>query len=306
MKATFTQQGIKCTAKPDAMACANGTLLQHFFPEDELPSLANFYITTKVHRDDIRMAAEEEQKEQEQEGGGTFDLSNEMIHMEPRKVKKVRSGAKPRSKRLWSEKEDKEATYIPDRTKIIGNYSYNAGNGVFKGMEPIPNQFHIDAGGKYLGRIEVDLLWSKKHLAEHTSLKDDAGDLISGVRAFPLVFVDLDDLKAKGFEVHDGEENTDTPPYFEVKGFVEMTGTSERLLLTIHVMKPNYQFSYELDGAYAPFDEEDRLFEHTQEVWSKGCSHFTSNTTGTSSSCGEDPAEAAESTRMVRQRRCKK
>ena len=183
--------------------------------------------------------------------------------------------------------------------------------------------FQIDADGKHLGRIHVDLFWSKVYFKDHTPLKDNAGNLIPGVRALPLCFADLDDLKAKGFEAHGGDDNTNTPPHFELKAFVEMPGTSEKLVLTLHVMKPDFEFPRErdgayvsvnkegrlfehLDGAYATVNKDDRLFEHTQEVWSKGCSHFTSNTTGTSSSSGEDPAEAVPPMREVRQRRCKR
>ena len=164
--------------------------------------------------------------------------------------------------------------------------------------------FHVDVDGRHLGRIHTDLYMSKLRFAEHTPLKDDEGNLIPGGCSYPSMFADLDNLKAKGFEVHDSGNNR--PPHFEVKAYAEMTGSSEKLLLTLHVMKSDYEFPDEYDCCASTINEENRLFEHTQEVWSKGCSHFTSNTTGTSSSGGDYSAEAAEPTREVRKRQCKR
>ena len=271
--------------------------MQHYFPEDKLPNRANFYVTVNVHGDD---AAEEEPEdngyetpEEDSDGDGDNDEEEEVFMGETIVESTVRSGRKrPRS-------EDRKDTYLPDRTKIIGSYS----NGELTPMEPVPMVFHVDADGRHLGRIHTDLYMSKLRFAEYTPLKDDEGNLIPGVCSYPSMFADLDDLKSKGFEVHDSDHNR--PPHFEVKAFAEMTGSSEKLSLTLHVMKSDYEFPHEFDGSTLIINEKERLFEHTQEVWSKGCSHFTSNTTGTSSSSGDDSAEAAEPTREVRKRQCK-
>lgn len=270
-----------------------------------LPSRANFYVAAKVHSDD---AVEEEQKDERYEPSdedsdeeGDSDETSDSDEEEGVFMGPERSRAKRR--RLNNEadsKDDKKDTYLPDRTKVIGSYD----NGVFNSMEPVPMVFLVDADKKHLGRIHVDLFWSKRQLEENTPLKDDEGNLIPFVRSYPLMFADLDNLASKNFEIHPGDDNS--PSHFAVKAFAEMTGSSEKLLLTLHVMKPDYEFSFELDSSDPTIDEEDRLFEHTQEVWSKGCSHFTSNTTGTSSSSGDDLAEAAEPTREVKQRKCKK
>ena len=298
MKSRLAQYNIDCTATTHSMACAEGTLLQHYFPEDKLPDRANFYVTVNVHSDD---AGEEEPEvngyqpsDQESDGDGDSD-EDEGIFMGPAIVESnVISGRKrPRS-------EDRKDTYLPDRTKIIGSYS----NGEFMSMDPVPMVFLVDADGRHLGRIHTDLYMSKLRFAEHTPLKDDEGNLIPGVCSYPSMFADLDDLKAEGFEVHDSVNNR--PPHFEVKAFVEMAGSSDKLLLTLHVMKPDYEFPHELDDSAPTIMEEDRLFKHTQEVWSKGCSHFTSNTTGTSLSSGGHSAEIAEPTRERKQRKCKK
>jgi hypothetical protein len=282
------------------MACAEGALMQHYFQEDTLPSRANFYVAVKVHSDD---AGEEEQEDEafespDEDSGEDEDSDedgdsdeDEGIFMPPRRS---------RTKRKADSKEAKKQTYLPDRAKMIGSYN----NGKFKTMDPVPMVFLVDADKKHLGRIHADLFWSKRQFEENAPLTDDEGGLIPGVRRYPLMFADLDDLKSRGFEVHDGEDNS--PPHFEVKAFAEMTGSSGKLMLTLHVMKPDYEFPNELDGSGPTINEDDRLFEHTQEVWSKGCSHFTSNTTGTSSSSGDDSAEVVEPTREVPKRRCKR
>ena len=298
MRARFAQYGIDCTAAPDAMACAEGTLMQHYFPEDTLPDRANFYVAVKVHSDD---AGEEEPElneyeppEEESDEDGDSD-EDEGIFMGATIVE-----SEAKSSRKRPRPEDEKGTYLPDRTKMVGSWS----NGRFTSMEPVPLVFQVDADKEHLGRVHADLFWSKLRFAEHTPLKDDAGNLIPGVREYPKTFADLEDLESMGFEVHDGDANS--PPHFQVKAFVEMAGSSEKLSLTLHVMKPDYEFPHELDGSASTINVEDRLFEHTQEVWSKGCSHFTSNTTGTSSSSGDDSAEAVEPTREVRKRQCKR
>lgn len=279
--------------------------MQHYFQDDTLPSRANVYVAAKVHSED---AVEEEQEDDgygpssedsEEEGDSDGDEDSdedEGIFMGPGRssTKRCRLNNKAASKDV------KKDTYLPDLAKMIGSYN----NGFFKSMEPVPMVFLVDADKKHLGRIHVDLFWSKRRLEENTPLKDDAGNLISSVRSYPLMFADLEDLEGRGFEVHDSDDNS--PPHFEVKTFADMTGSSEQLMLTLHVMKPGYEFSLDFDGIDSIVNEEDRLFEHTQEVWSKGCSHFTSNTTGTSSSSGEDSAEAAEPTREMKQRKCKR
>ena len=272
--------------------------MQHCFPEDKLPNRANFYVTVNVHSND---AAEEEPEDngyeapdEESDGDGDSDEDEGIFMGETIVESNVKSGRKR------SRSGDRKDTYLPDRTKIIGSYS----NGEFTSMEPVSMVFHVDVDGRHLGRIHTDLYMSKLRFAEHTPLKDDEGNLIPGVCSYPSMFADLDNLKAKGFEVHDSGNNR--PPHFEVKAYAEMTGSSEKLLLTLHVMKSDYEFPDAYDCCASTINEENRLFEHTQEVWSKGCSHFTSNTTGTSSSGGDDSAEAAEPTREVRKRQCKR
>lgn len=222
--------------------------MQHYFQEDTLPSRANFYVAAKVHSDD---AVEEEQEderyepsdEDSDEEGDSDDTSdsdeNEGIFMGPERsrIKRRRLSNNADSKDI------KKDIYIPDLTKMIGSYN----NGIFNSMEPVPMVFLVDADKKHLGRIHVDLFWSKRQLEENTPLKDDAGNLIPFVRSYPLMFADLDDLASRGFEVYPGDDNT--PSHFQVKAFAEMTGSSEKLLLTLHVMKPDYEFPPEYDGS---------------------------------------------------------
>jgi hypothetical protein len=302
MRSRFEQHDIECTTEPDPMACAEGALLQHYFQEDELPNRANFYVAVKVHNDD---AVEEEledgeydSSDEDSDDDGDSD-EDEGIFMGPVRTAKLRV-KRPRPDDDADSEEKKKDIYLSDRTKMIGSYK----NEIFKSMEPVPMEFHVDADGKHLGRIHVDLFWSKRQFEENTPLKDDAGNLIPFVRSYPLMFADLDDLKAKGFEVHPSDDNS--PSHFKVRAVVKMTGSSEQLILTLYVMKPDYEFPPDFDGSDSTFDESDCLFEHRQEVWSKGCSHFTSNTTGTSSSSGADSAEAVEPTREVRKRQCKR
>ena len=298
MRSRLAEHNIDCTATDDPMACAKGTLLQHYFPEDKLPDRANFYVTVHVHSDD---AGEEEPEVNGYEPSGSDtdgEGKNDKSAGKFRGVTIVESSVRSGRKRRRSE--DRKDTYLPDRTKIIGSYS----NGEFTSMQPVPIVFHVDAEGRHLGRIHTELFMSKLRFAEHTPLKDDEGNLIPGVCTYPSMFADLDDLRAKGFEVHDSNNNR--PAHFEVKAFVEMAGSSDKLLLTLHVMKPDYEFPHELDDSAPTIMEEDRLFAHTQEVWSKGCSHFTSNTTGTSLSGGDGSAETAKPAREKKQRKCKK
>lgn len=256
MDAILAEREIDSESDPCADECGLGTLMQHYFQPDQLPLRANFYVTVHEYYDeDIHMDTVEADTD-------LFMDHDKEDHIERGEVKIDEAILIQPSER-----------FLPERLRKVGIYS----NERFSSMEPIPMMFHVDADGKHLGRLHVDLYWSQRNFPEHSSLRDDAGNWFPEIRSYPLMFADLEDLKSQGFEVDDSEDTV--VPYYPVRAYVEMTGSSDSLLLSLHVMKHYYLFPTE---GGLPFNQEHLLLTHTQEVWSQGCSHFTSNTTGTS------------------------
>jgi hypothetical protein len=291
MEAILAEHNVDCESDPNADACGTGTLMQHYFQEDTLPLRANFYLTEEeCYDEDIHMEASDsgsdvyDDTQEEADLGWGETRNDEILRLKPTKNRKTSK---------W----DPEELVLFERIRKIGHYS----NGIFSSAKPIPMEFYVKADGKHLERLHVDLYWNKRNLAEHSALRDDSGNCFPEIRSYPLVFADLEDLASLGFEIHGGDGKIS--PHFIVRAFVEMTGSSDQLLLSIHVMKPDYVFPSECDDRTPALGAQQSLITHTQEVWSKGCSHFTSKTTGTSSLSGDD---SAEPTRELPPRKCKR
>jgi hypothetical protein len=62
--------------------------------------------------------------------------------------------------------------------------------------------------------------------------------------------------------------------HFELKTYVQMTGSSEKLDLTVYCMKHTYHYT-------RIFNTRSVLFTNTSEVWNKSSSHFVRSITGT-------------------------
>jgi hypothetical protein len=227
--------------------CSSGALMQHFFQESTLPPDAIFYIAqTEAYEAAVH---------------GPEACNAGLIHV--------------------SEYDD-NVRIVHKRLSRIMESSEESG---FKSAGFIAQSFYVDAGT--LPRIHVNLFWSYKPRKEHTALEDAHRNRRPGIRSYPLVFVDSEDFGDLGFTtVRDKGK-----PHFLVHGFLRMEGTSDSLVLSMYLMKHDYKFperyleatpknSTSQIDEQPPFNREQILKIHTEEVWNKDCSHFVSPSTG--------------------------
>jgi hypothetical protein len=90
----------------------------------------------------------------------------------------------------------------------------------------------------------------------------------------------------------DSQDDGTDREHYRVKAFVEMRGATDKLDITVYLMRPHFKFRWEhtpeeqrsirIVRTRANLNENDILAIHTDEVWSKDSSHFVSNTTGAS------------------------
>ena len=150
-----------------------------------------------------------------------------------------------------------------------------------------PMTFLVEVGP--LGRLTVDLWWSERIFPNSSPLRTADGSVRAGIRSYPLVFADLPPLANHGFPAIAGT-GSGSGHYFEVKTWVEMTGTEEQLSLTVHVMNHGYMYPREVGASpqhqrtriprrRSDLDENDVLEFYTEEVWDKDSSHFVSSST---------------------------
>lgn len=235
---------------PCISACSRGALQQHLFQEDTLPPTAYWYITQDEEFTKTKHpdAAADRTLVEKSEYNPTLDI-------------------------------------VRDRLVRIMKSSKRQG---FESEGYLPTEFRIETGTNVdLPRVHVDLYWKERPVRAHSALRDTSGELREGIRGFPLVFVDLDDFSAHGFEVQDAGGK----PHFFVPGFVQMQGCSESLQITIYLMKQGYEHpdscfesarsQKKLDEIPQPFEDDKVLKEHTQEVWHRYSSHFVSSSSGT-------------------------
>lgn len=231
--------------------CSSGALMQHCFQESTLPPEAIFYITQTeeygkaIHGNEVRNSG--------------------WIH-------EFGYGSNVR--------------VVHDRLVRIMKSSEQSG---FRSAGFLPQLFYVDANDR-LPRIHVNLFWSHKPRREHCALKDARGNRCPGIRSYPLVFMDPEDFEGLGFDIKRGK-NGKGKPHFLVHGFLRMEGTNDKLVLSMYLMKHGYKLPEQhlqptpKDNTsriheQPPFDREQVLKEHTQEVWDKDCSHFVSSSTG--------------------------
>jgi hypothetical protein len=157
-----------------------------------------------------------------------------------------------------------------------------------------PMTFLVEVGP--LGRLKVDLWWSERHYPDSSPLTDADGNVRAGIRSYPLVVADLPPLADHGFPAI-ASTTPGAGQYFEVKSWVEMTGTEDKLTLTVHVMNHGYVYPREagasaqrrrarIPRSRSDLDEDDILDSYTEEVWDKDSSHFVSSSTASTGSRG--------------------
>lgn len=211
--------------------CSQGALLQHYFQEDQLAALANFYL-----------AMTEEYKAALHKGVAT-------------KQSEYKSGTK----------------VVHERLKRIMRYEH----GRFSGEDKVPIMFLVESDKEYGIRIHIDLYYSEEDFKEHSALRDEDGTLRHGIRSYPLVSIDIDDLADRGFtEMKGGKTGK---KHFELRTFVQMVGNNDKLDITVYAMKPGFQYLSESSGK--AFAKEHVLSTHTKEVWNKSSSHFVRSQT---------------------------
>lgn len=142
--------------------------------------------------------------------------------------------------RIEQSEYDPNVRIVRDRLTRTVRYSKKLGF-QFHGL--LPMMFYVDADDR-LSRLHVYLFFSERTMRQHSSLFDADGNRREGLRAYPLMFIDPDDFGKDGFKKIEPEDGT---PHYEVKGFVEMEGTNNHLLLTVYLMKHDYQFPDECE-----------------------------------------------------------
>jgi hypothetical protein len=227
VEAVLNQYNIKIgTPTASISPCSQGALLQHYFQEDKLPALANFYLAmTEEYDPDLHKGLTFESSE--------YDSGTKVLH---------------------------------ERLRRIMSYK----NGKFSGEEKVPLTFLVESDTNV--RIHVDLYYSEQDFEEHTALRGADGNLRPGIRSYPLAHIDLDNLRNHRFkEIKGGKDGVN---HFELKTYVQMTGSSEKLDLTVYCMKHTYHYT-------RIFNNRSVLFTNTSEVWNKSSSHFVRSITGT-------------------------
>lgn len=172
---------------------------------------------------------------------------------------------------------------LHERLRRIMRYE----NGTFTGADRTPILFLVEAD-EYGIRIHVDLYYSEDDVEEHSALRLPGGGLRPDVRSYPLISVDLEDLSEHGFIEKKGGKGG--KKHYELRTFVQMTGTSDKLEITIDAMEHYYRFPEERYGQ--AHSKESVLWTFTREMWNKSMSHFVRNVTGTARTAGTSDASA--------------
>lgn len=233
-----------------ASACSSGALLQHFFQEDKLPPNAYFYINTT-------------------------EYYNKDFHTD----------AKNNRSLIFPSKYDTTQKLVFNR--LLRAMEISEKRGIVSGGY-IEQLFYLPARGKP-ARIHVDLFWSSKKISEHQPLNSGPqGTRRGDARPYPLMFMDRDNFEGDEFQIFQdrdddgddgGDDENNGEPHFLVKGYVKMEGTTESLVLKVYLMKHYYEFP-PYDPDVQPFEDDDVLAQHEDEVWHKDCSHFVSSSSG--------------------------
>lgn len=163
---------------------------------------------------------------------------------------------------------------LHERLKRIMRYEH----GRFSGGDMVPMIFLVESDKEYGIRIHIDLYYSEEDFKEHSALRDEDGTLRHGIRGYPLVSIDIDDLADRGFtEMRGGRTGK---KHFELRTFVQMVGSNDKLDIIVYAMKPDFRYPSEPSGK--PFAKEHVLFTTPpKEVWNKSQSHFIRTITGT-------------------------
>jgi hypothetical protein len=159
---------------------------------------------------------------------------------------------------------------LHERLRRIMSYK----NGRFSGEDKVPITFLVESDMKT--RIHVDLYYSEQDFDDHTALRGADGNLRPGICSYPLAHIDLDNLGDHGFKE---KGRKDDKKHYELKTYVQMSGNSERLELTVYCMKHTYHYA-------RTFTARSVLFTNTSEVWNKSSSHFVRSITGTGTESG--------------------
>lgn len=175
-----------------------------------------------------------------------------------------------------------EFSEFRSRKKVVHERLYHAmeydSTSVSSNSELIPMTFMVDARSDLGIRLDVSLYRSNEQLADHSPLRNANGELQAGIQEYPLMFHDIDSLLGYGFRVK-GTAHASDKHHYELRTFIQLSCTSDRLEMTIHGMKHNYRYDFERPNGMR-FSQDMVLFTCTQEVWNKSSSHFVRDTTG--------------------------
>ena len=184
-----------------------------------------------------------------------------------------------------------------DRAYCLMKYD----NGTFTSQRVAAMSFYVATS--HLGRLHVDVYFSENDIEDSATLKDRAGRLRPGVRAFPLAWADPGDLGDEGFQPVDRDGSAGK--YYLVHGWVQMDHLNGKLVLTLKLMKPGYTLPWLASGgglrqvsredhtlrtvpqSLADLDPNEVFMTQTVEIWDKDSSHFVTNSTGTCVSRGD-------------------
>lgn len=131
-------------------------------------------------------------------------------------------------------------------------------------------------------RLHVDPYYSEEDLADHSALREEDGSLRPGIRSYPLIYFDLDKLSDNGLKLK--RSDSSAGQHYEVRTYVRLIGSSDKLEMVIDVMDGYYRFPREHNGQ--PYNEHRILCTFTRELWNKSMSHFVRDITGTAGPAG--------------------
>jgi hypothetical protein len=189
------------TATACISPCSQSALQQHYFQEDKVPAVANFYLALT---EEYQSAIHQDRATQPSQ----YKLSKKVVH--------------ERLRRIMTYKDGESSGAV--RTLIL---------------------FLVESDD-FGNRIRVDLYYSEDDRDKHSALRDMNGDLRAGISSYPLVSVDLEDLSEHGFTAKKGGKAG--KKHFELRTYVQMTGTSDKLEITIDAMEHYYHFPEERNG----------------------------------------------------------
>ena len=208
------------------------------------------------------------------------------------------------SKRKQSKWRKTNTVLATDRIARVMDFD----NGAASNQKLVPMEFRVADGGLG-GRLHIDLFWTENDVEDHAPFKDRKDKLLKGIRSFPLVWADLEDLSRHGFKAVDGQGFGGQ--HFVVRAWVALEIRNDTLVLVVKLMRPGYRHPWKANGKLrqktrnkktrrdvpqriADLAAEDVFKTREIVVWTKDSSHFITNSTGTCISRGDHLEEDIE------------